>query len=565
MKKFIISTLAVVMLCLSANAATVAYWRLEEGTNGSTHYQDIDNYYVDQTGNGNDMSCWYKPVGITDVPAATVPQTGADDKAALCFARSKAMCVGTYDSTKPIESHVFSGGWTIECYARHNFGNRTWEGVFSKDDTADPTGTPGDEPPFAFKVNDPAETIMVIGTDDGGTYHEIQSLAKMDREKWYALAATYDTNTSTLSFYLKGEGDANYTLQGQISGLPGFSINYGTASWVVAKSQWAEGAFNDFFRGSVDEVRISDGALDPSQFLDSTGGAAVTPLAYWRFEEGTNGAHMADNDDYYKDSSGNGNSMENSNAGHALSVATTNVPYATVPKTGAADTMARTFDGNVQDVGTHGYQSSVAKSVESNPFDNGFTVECFAKATDSSWMVPVVKDGFDCYDHSGGRSGGWVDPDFAIKFRYDGDTPAHIQMHFFDGNTNWVSVETSWNWTIGEWYRIAGVCVGGTQAMLYVAQPGETTYDLEAQTVTAWNMVAGADAPVSGGLLDVTRSWSVGRGMFWSDMSDGFRGNVDEVRISDTALLPSQFLGTVPEPGMIIGGIALALLAFRRK
>jgi len=41
---------------------------------------------------------------------------------------------------------------------------------------------------------------------------------------------------------------------------------------------------------------------------------------------------------------------------------------------------------------------------------------------------------------------GWVDPNFAIKFRYDGDVPAHLQMHFFDDNTNWVSLETSWKY-----------------------------------------------------------------------------------------------------------------------
>jgi hypothetical protein len=53
--------------------------------------------------------------------------------------------------------------------------------------------------------------------------------------------------------------------------------------------------------------------------------------------------------------------------------------------------------------------------------------------------------------------------------------------------------------------------------------------------------------------------------MFWSGVTDPFSGIVDEVRISDTALIPSQFLGAVPEPGMIFGAIALALLAFRRK
>jgi hypothetical protein len=48
-------------------------------------------------------------------------------------------------------------------------------------------------------------------------------------------------------------------------------------------------------------------------------------------------------------------------------------------------------------------------------------------------------------------------------------------------------------------------------------------------------------------------------------VESALQGNVDEVRISDTALLPLQFLGTLPEPGMVFGGIVLALFAFRRK
>ena len=40
---------------------------------------------------------------------------------------------------------------------------------------------------------------------------------------------------------------------------------------------------------------------------------------------------------------------------------------------------------------------------------------------------------------------------------------------------------------------------------------------------------------------------------------------IDKVRISDEALQPSQLLGVVSEPGIIISGIILDLLTFRRK
>jgi len=548
------------MLCLSANAATVAYWRLEEGVNGTTHDTDLDGYYTDSSGNGNDMSSWYRPAGITDVPFANVPQSGANNKAALRFLKGKNMCIGTYDTSKPIESYMFTNGWTVEASFKHSFQNRTWEVVVGKDDL----NTPGAEEPFWIKIRDFDKHLEVLVVDDAGTNQIIASINPIEPEKWYSVAATFDPVSSNMNFYLKGEGDANYVLQGTLGNIPGVGIGtWGTSSWTVARGMW-DGSNTDYINASIDEVRICDGPLAVNQFLASTGGAAVTPLAYWRFEEGTNGIHNADMDNYYVDSSGNGNHMSTPILNQSRSTATNDVPFANVPQTDDADTMARSFFGwagvgGLQNVGTFGYETS-PKPVESNPFDTGFTVECMAKATAGGWQVAVGKDGFDAF-----AVHGWIDPNFAIKFRYDGNVPAHLQMHFFDDNTNWVSLETTWNYTFGEWYRIAGVCVGGTQALLYVMEESDANYELEASTTLAYNPTLSTNVPIVGGMLNVTRSWSIGRGMFWSGVTDPFSGIVDEVRISDTALIPLQFLGAIPEPGMIFGAIALALLAFRRK
>ena len=559
MKKLIISTLAVVMLCLSVNAATVAYWRLEEGPNGSTHATDLDNYYSDVSGNGNDMGSWYRPAGITDVPFSAVPQSGTTNLASLRFLRNKNMCVGTYDTSKPIEGHIFNNGWTIEASFRHSYQNRTWEVIVGKDDL----NTPGAEEPFWLKFRDTDKKVEVLVVDDAGANQIIPTINPCEPEKWYSIAATFDPVSSNMNLYLKGETDPNYILQGTLSGIPGVSIgNWGTSSWTVARGMWA-GGLADYINASIDEVRICDEPLAVNQFLASTGGAAVSPLAYWRFEEGTNGVHNADMDNYYRDSSGNGNDMSTPVLNQDRSTAINDVPFAIVPQTGAADTMARNFlgwtgAGGLQNVGTFGYETT-PKPVESNPFDNGFTVECMVKADVNGWQVPVCKDGFDAFAvHA------WVDPNFAIKFRDDA-TAKHIQMHFFDGNTNWVSVETSWDFVPGEWYRIAGVCVGGTQALLYVMQEADANYDLEASTITAYNPTLNTNINIVGGMLDVTRSWAIGRGMFWSGITDPIQGRVDEVRISDTALTPGEFLGTVPEPSLIFGGIALVMLAFRRK
>jgi len=54
-------------------------------------------------------------------------------------------------------------------------------------------------------------------------------------------------------------------------------------------------------------------------------------------------------------------------------------------------------------------------------------------------------------------------------------------------------------------------------------------------------------------------TWTLGRGMWNGGHGDRVFGNIDEVRISDTALDPCQFL--IPEPATILilglGGLTL--------
>ena len=551
MKKLIISTLAVVMLCLSVNAATLAYWRLEQGPNGSTHGTELDGYYTDSSGNGNDMSSWYYPAPVSAVPVATIPQSGLTNKIALNFCRradwvGNLMCISTH--SKPIDSHDFTGGFTIECASK--IRSHDWSGMVNKNGKPD-SGQPFNPFKLLFRYDTVGDARMNYEfMDSGSNVVTLTSTFPYQLDKWYWIACVCDSTQAWL--YVKEEGDAGYDLEAGpvavVNGIIPFS-----SAWAIGRGTWDGNDAVNALDGSMDEVRICDTALAPNQFLAASGGAAVSPVAYWRFEEGTNGIHQGNNDDYYADSSGNGNHMA-TDITPTLSTATDAVPFATVPQTGATNTMSRTFSGAVQNVGTFAAETGSSKPVESANLES-FTVECMAKPNSVNWMGAVCKDGEPAWNISG-----WVDSTFEIKFRNDAVDNHKIQAYFWDKTTNFVECWSTFDYNPGEWYRIAFVVEGGTQASLYVMQQSDANYELEQTKTTTW-----AGGPIVGGLVESSYPWVIGRGEHWGRALDGFDGTIDEVRISDTALAPGQFLGAIPEPGMIIGFISLALLAFRKK
>ena len=541
MKKTILAISVFILLSLTVNAQTLAYWRLEEGTAGSTHTTDLDGYFADSSSYSNNMSAWYYPGPIKDVLLPTIPQNGLTNERALSFMGSginfSPTTYGQYLETRgsEIETHPFTNGFTVECIAKASTYN--WFTMVGKDGKPDPGGpfspfkllfrydnpNPPDSPPPPPKIN-------FEFMDSATNIPNVHSTFAYKLNEWYCIAVVCDGANASL--YIKEESDADYELEGTVPVTGGMIDS--TGMWTVARGMW-DGVETDNLYGSVDEVRICDTALAPNQFLAASGGAAVSPVAYWRFEEGTNGVHQGNNDGYYVDSSGNGNNMS-TEISEIRSTANSDVPFATVPQTGEADTMARQFSGIPEipncNVGTFGAETS-AKSVESANLSS-FTVECMAKPSATTWQCAVSKDG-----EPGWSKWGWVDQTFAIKFRGDGP----INLQFWDKNSNMVYLATTWNYEIGKWYQIAAVYNEYTgTASLYIKKEGDSDYTLEGSTTTTW--VPGNPA-ISGGLIHQTYPWTIGRGMHWGLPKDAFQGIVDEIRISDTALDPSQFLGNI--------------------
>lgn len=283
-----------------AGAATIAHWRFEEGANGVTHAGNLDNYYEDSSGNGNHLSSWWdgaRPMATDDRPFSSVPLTGAANTLALDFV--PAQDIATFEppnapDVKMINTYMFTSGWTVEC----SFKLRAlyWEVLVGKEGKrGDIGGAVGGEAPFWIKIRDFDKHLEVLVIDDSHNWQVVPTVAPIETDKWYSVAATYDN--ATLKLYLKGEGDAGYTLQGSLPLAAGVTLGEYNRVWTVGRGMW-DGNPADFINGTLDEVRISDEALDPADFINSDGDGDTDGMAdIWEVENfGSTAAGVPTND-----------------------------------------------------------------------------------------------------------------------------------------------------------------------------------------------------------------------------------------------------------------------------
>ena len=259
------------------SAETIAYWRFEEGAAGSQHTGTNDDFYVDSTANSNAMSnIQYEdfPTATATVPFSTVPATGEPNTLALDFVPNSVILTQNSITNKMVDSYAFSNGWTIEATVKFNNLTLGWPVIVGKD------GKPGAgaAPPFFLKlINlDPPFIQADFFSDDnvehwfdgrngfGGSGETVVSA-----DKWYNLAVTYD-GSNVAKLYIQEETDIEYELEATSQ-----QSNIGPATfpwdshWSIGRGMWNGGA-DGWVDGIIDEVRISDVPLHPTQFLAYT-------------------------------------------------------------------------------------------------------------------------------------------------------------------------------------------------------------------------------------------------------------------------------------------------------
>jgi hypothetical protein len=189
-----------------------------------------------------------------------IPHTGGGDDLFTAFNP-------TSSSISKINNGIIAsgGGFTLEAAFKSN-NTSTFAAIASKE------GRPGGSRPeqtLELKTRGDNSLFQIELWDGSGNLKQVSSLAPLNVSQWY-YAAVVDTG-STLSLYLDSNNGSGYQLQGSVavSGALYQAVPANPSwdnSWTVGRGQY-NGQPADWFDGIIDEVRLSNTALSPSQFL----------------------------------------------------------------------------------------------------------------------------------------------------------------------------------------------------------------------------------------------------------------------------------------------------------
>ncbi len=300
--------------------------------------------------------------------------------------------------------------------------------------------------------------------------------------------------------------------------------------------------------------------------------AQAADVAWWRFEEGPANSNVARNGQgdgsFYgavADSSGNGHGLSAwSDGGYAGYAYNSQVAASTLPLNGAANNFSVKNTGGYPALFT---QSGTALQTWS---PTAWTVEATFKLENGGYRTIVGRDSRGSVTTGNG--------DLAALYLQAMPNNA-LAIKFSDVSGYWyeaVSANnafTSFNWgtdpdgNLASWYSIAGVS-DGSKLSLYLR---------DLTSLSGWNLIAQTDLTGSGSPNTALSAgagdggdwdagnFSVGRGLYAGGHGDRAWGFIDEVRLSDTALSPADFI-MVPEPtSAALVGLGLGAAAMLRR
>ncbi|MFJ5837369.1 LamG-like jellyroll fold domain-containing protein [Streptomyces shenzhenensis] len=249
---------------------TLAYWRFDEGRSGT----DVADGTVvkDQTGNGNDLVL--RTVPGTSAHALVRTDDHHPDQpghGSLVFAGQGNPVSGSYLQTidrAPINRETFARGYTFEAFfkvpADWDGGRNGWSSMLSRVGTAAQAGKNGpgstaEEPILTLGLSSSIELQWNAYplNQDGATTAWSHLLQK---EEWWHVAVVNDGRISKL--YVNGCEEGRNPTSTAI-GLTALDMPF-----LLGGYQW-NGKVDQVFHGSIGDVRITNRALSPAQFMNA--------------------------------------------------------------------------------------------------------------------------------------------------------------------------------------------------------------------------------------------------------------------------------------------------------
>ncbi len=230
---------------------------------------------ADSSSNGNDLYCFragFRPTFSGDVPSAAVPQSGAVNRACIAItepteknglSKRELYTHSSFSHASPMDlQKITPAQWTIEASVKtKQLRDGSPQVIVCRD------GKGGAAARLILEINE-AGRFSIRFADVQERFHEACALQlPVEADHWYHLAAVSDGRT--LKLFVNRNDARGYELQAATelprTGSTALGKRGNDCSWALGRGCGAK--IYGWLQGWLDEVRISDAALEPAEFL----------------------------------------------------------------------------------------------------------------------------------------------------------------------------------------------------------------------------------------------------------------------------------------------------------